>query len=254
MSCSSEAPGTIQSKITEGAVTCPSCRHTSQATMWDVLEAKCNPERAGQLATGELLVHRCPECGVLVPLDYPLFYIDRDRQVAVYYPAGKGELDAICTLFVQANQRFAGIDLVSLRKKEFELRVAPTRYELAEKVTAWRAALNDKVLEVFKAVLLRELNARNPEAAFCEIQLTGVKGESPEQKLEFTLFVEKPGADGKPEVVPAGAGVTMPRAAYAQLGADIDVRCEIDRRYTPVVNAAWAQEILAAIEKAQAQA
>jgi|GEM_PF-3577143 len=252
MSCPSEAPSTIQSKITEGAVKCPSCGAVSQATMWDVLEAKCNPERAAQLASGELLVHRCPECGVLVPLDYPLFYVDRDRKVAAFYPAGQGELEAICTLFVQANQRFAGIDLVSLRKNEFEMRVTPTRYELAEKVTAWQAGLNDKVLEVFKAVLLRELKGRNPEAGFCEIQLVGAQGEGADQKLEFTLFVQKEGADGKPEVVPAGAGVTMPRAAYAQLGANVDVRCEIDRLYTPVVNAAWAQETLAAIEKVQA--
>ena len=49
-----------------------------------------------------------------------------------------------------------------------------------------------------------------------------------------------------------GATNLVTAAAYAQLGANVDVRCEIDRLYTPVVNAAWAQETLAAIEKVQA--
>ena len=254
MSCSGEAPAVIQSKITEGDVTCPSCKHVSQATMWDVLEAKCNPERAARLATGELLVHRCPECGVLVPLDYPLFYVDRDRKVAVYYPAGQGELEAISTLFVQANQRFRGIDLVGLRKQEFELRIALTRYELAEKVTAWRAGLNDKILEVFKQMLVRELNGRYPERGFCEAQLVEVQGEGADQQLTFALFAQQEGEDGKAEVVPANSSVAMPRAAYARLGSDVDVRCEVDRRYTPVVNAAWAREVVANIDAAVAQA
>ena len=106
----------LQSKYTEGTATCPSCGATFDVVMWDRLEAACNPERAAQLATGSLLVARCPSCGAFVPLDYPLFYVDRERKVAAYYPAGRGGLDAVRSAFVAANIRFADVDLGSLRR------------------------------------------------------------------------------------------------------------------------------------------
>ncbi len=244
----------IQSHIDEGDVRCPSCGHVDQVTMWEVLEATCNPERAAQLASGQLLVHACPQCGALVPLDYPLFYLDRDRKQAAYYPAGQGDLAAIATAFTQAVSRFHGIELSQLRKREFAMRVVPERHQLAEKVTAWRAGLDDELLEVFKASLLRELQGRNPDLNLCDLQLTGVSGGTgnagdPDAKLDFVLFSQAEDADGKPEAVPANAGISLPVEAYRRLGRSLDVRQQIDLHRSPVVDAAWAQRVLAAVEQ-----
>ncbi len=242
----------IQSKATEGSVICPSCGAVSQTVMWELLEASCNPERAAQLASGQLLVHGCPQCGTLIPLDYPLFYIDRDRKVAAYYPAGQGDLSAIQTLFTQASMRFRDVDLPSLRRQEFALRVVPQRHQLPEKVTAWHMGLDDELLEVFKASLLRELQAQNPDLGLADLQLVGLTGADsvadPTAKLEFVLFKRKEGPDGEPEVVPADTQVTLPVEAYRRLARSLEVCVQIDRRRSPVVDAAWAQEVLAATE------
>ena len=261
----------IQSRVTEGAIACPSCGKPSQVSMWDVLEADCNPERAGQLASGRLLVHTCPHCGALVPLDYPLFYIDRACKVAAFYPAGQGNLDAIETVFVQAVGRFHGIELSQLRKQEFAMRVVPERHQLPEKVLAWHAGLDDRLLEVLKASLLAELQARNPELGLCDAQLTEVaadpedadrpkdkagvqdKASSP-STLGFTLFARAEGSDGAVQTVPANAGITLPIEAYRRLERSLDVRQQADLHRSPVVNATWAREVIAAVEGAEGKA
>ena len=248
--CASHAA--IQSKATEGSVACPSCGAQSQAVMWELLEASCNPERAAQLASGQLLVHSCPQCGVLIPLDYPLFYVDRDRKVAAYYPANQGDLSALETFFAQAATRFKGVDLSSLRRQEFALRVVPQRHQLPEKVTAWSLGLDDELLEVFKASLLRELQAQNPELHLADLQLVGLAGansiEDPDAKLEFVLFKREDGADEGSEVVPANAQIAMPVEAYRRLARSLEVRTQIDRKRSPIVDAAWAAEVLSAAE------
>ena len=261
----------VQSRVTEGAIACPSCGKSSQVSMWDVLEADCNPERAGQLASGRLLVHTCPHCGALVPLDYPLFYIDRARKVAAFYPAGQGDLDAIETVFVQAVGRFHGIELSQLRKQEFAMRVVPERHQLPEKVLAWRADLDDRLLEVLKASLLAELQARNPELGLCDAQLTEVAADPegagrPESRsdahdkasspstLGFTLFARVENPDGTAQTVPANAGITLPIEAYRRLERSLDVRQQADLHRSPVVDAAWARKVIAAVEGAAGRA
>lgn len=238
--------GIVQSRVTEGDLTCPSCGRTDQVAMWDLLEASCNPERTAQLASGALLVHTCQHCGALLPLDYPLFFVDRNRKTAAFYPAGQGDIAALKTLFTQAIQRFRGIELAQLRKNEFVMRVVPQRHELAEKVSAWQAGLDDELLEVFKVSLLRELNSQNPERSFCDAQFTGLADEG--EKLSFVLFVQGTLPDGTPGATPANAAVAVPAEAYRRLGRSLDVRQAIDLHRSPVVDAAWAREVLAGAE------
>ena len=59
------------------------------------------------------------------------------------------------------------------------------------------------------------------------------------------LFSEGEGA-GEP--VPANAQVAMPAEAYRRLARSLEVRTQIDRRRSPVVDRAWAVDVLAAVE------
>ena len=244
--CGSQPGTTIQSKAVEADTTCPACGAAVPVVMWELLEADCNPERAAQLAIGALLVQPCPRCGAPVPLDYPLFYEDRTRKVAAFYPAGQGSLDAISRAFTQAVTRFRGVDLSSLRRREFAMRVVSRRHELPERVCVWNADLDDELFEVFKATLLRELKARNPQRRLCDLQFTGTSEDG--ERLEFVLFCDQEGPDGSSEVVPAGAGVGVPRATYRQLGQSVEVRSAIDLHRSPVVDTAWAARVLEAAE------
>ena len=125
MSCSERE--VIQSKVVQDAVVCPSCGAADQVDVWERIEATCNPERAAQLASGQIFVHTCSKCGAIVPLDYPLFYIDRDRHVAAFYPAGEGEPEELKRAFTQLVIKFRGVELSTLGKGEFEVRIAPER-------------------------------------------------------------------------------------------------------------------------------
>lgn len=124
MSCSERE--VIQSKVVQDAVVCPSCGAADQVDVWERIEATCNPERAAQLASGQIFVHTCSKCGTIVPLDYPLFYIDRDRHVAAFYPAGEGEPEELKRAFTQLVIKFRGVELSTLGKGEFEVRIAPS--------------------------------------------------------------------------------------------------------------------------------
>ena len=242
-----ETAGVIQSHAEEADVTCPVCGHTDQASMWAVLEAACNPERADQLATGALLVHTCSACGALLPLDYPLLYIDREHKAAVFYPAGEGDFDAIATAFAQAATRFRGVDLPALRRDGFALRVVAERHQLVEKVLAWRSDLNDELLEALKVQLLHELRAQNPDLPFQDVQLVGVAGISGASasggKLEFALF-EQGGAAASAQDAPASASIAVPFEAYVRLADSAALRRQVEAHPSAVVDATWAEGLL----------
>ena len=240
MSCSERE--VIQSKVVQDAVVCPSCGAADQVDVWERIEATCNPERAAQLASGQIFVHTCSKCGTIVPLDYPLFYIDRDRHVAAFYPAGEGEPEELKRAFTQLVIKFRGVELSTLGKGEFEVRIAPERYGLVEKAAVWGAGLNDKVIEVLKASLLEELNSRYPERGFVDAQFNAlVEREGGEKAIEVLLFDK----DNTP-----GTGIQVPYAAYRTLANDVEVRTQFDKHRTPVVDAAWGREVLDAVKAA----
>ncbi len=233
----------IQSKVVQDSVVCPSCGAADQLEVWERIEATCNPERAAQLATGQVFLHTCPKCGAMAPLDYPVFYIDRDRHVAAFYPAGEGDLEALKQAFTQLIIKFRGIELATLGKGEFEVRLAAQRYEMVEKAAVWQAGLNDKVIELLKASLLEELAGRYPDRTFVDAQFTGiVEHEGGERAIKFALFDEQD---------TQGTGIQVPYAAYRTLANDVEVRTQFDRHRTPLVDGAWAREVLAAVRAAE---
>lgn len=230
---------TIQSKCVEDSVECPSCGHRDKVFVWDLLEASANPEQAARLATGELFVHACSSCGAKIPLDYPLLYIDRDARTCAYYPAGTGELPALTTAFAQATIKFRGIDLSSLRRGEYTMRVAPERYQLVEKVAIWRAGLDDELVEVLKASLLDELNGRDGGCRFHDAQFARLAEDG--EKIEFLLFEGDGEDDG-----PRASGISVPLLAYRRIAATLDICANIGLRHSPVVDQPWARDVLAA--------
>lgn len=241
MSCSERE--VIQSKVVQDVVVCPSCGTADPVEVWERIEATCNPERAGQLASGQIFVHTCSKCQAQVPMDYPLFYIDRDRHVAAFYPAGQGDLEELKRAFTQLVVKFRGVELSSLGKGEFEVRVAPQRYELVEKACVWNAGLNDKVVEVLKASLLEELKSRHPERGFVDAQFCGLtQGADGGKAVEFLLF----DAQDTP-----GTGIRVPYAAYRTLANDVEVRTQFDKHRTPVVDATWGCALLDAVKAAE---
>jgi hypothetical protein len=231
----------IQSRVSSAEAVCPRCGAPNEVSLWNVLEADLNPERAAALASGDLLVERCPSCKGPVPLDYPLFYVDRTRKVAAFYPAHRGEKSALETAFVQAVTRVGGVDLSDLRRREIEMRLVAEPHELVEKVAAWQAGLDDRILELLKVQLLEELAASNPDRRLCDATFTNTADEG--AKLEFLLFAHPAGDDEA--VVPANAGIALPYEAYRRLARSGAVLAAVDRRYAPTVDAAWARDVLA---------
>lgn len=234
----------IQSKTTPDVVACPSCGACDPVDVWDRIEATCNPERAAQLASGQIFIHTCLHCGALVPLDYPLFYIDRDRRVAAFYPAGEGDEASLKQAFTQLVIKFRGVELSSLGKAEFEVRLVPRRHELVEKAAVWNAGLNDKVVEVLKANLLEELGRRYPDRGFVDAQFGSLAGDGAERSIEVLLFDEQD---------TPGVGIRVPFAAYRTLANDIEVRTQFDKHRTPVVDGAWGRTVLDAVRAAAAR-
>ena len=232
----------IESKTTQDAVVCPSCGHPETVYTWDLLEASANPEQAERLASGALFVHVCSKCSAAIPLDYPLFYVDRVRKVSAYYPAGTGELDAISTAFRQATIKFRGIDLGGLRRGQYAMRVVPERHQLVEKVAIWHAGLDDRLLEVLKCSLLDELNGRDGGLKFEDAQFIGTVDDG--DKLEFMLFEPASPTDGETGDAPEARGIAVPMLAYRRLENSVDIGANIDLDHSPIVDRAWGRRVL----------
>lgn len=75
-------------------VQCPKCKNQYSVVVYNVVDARRNPELKELLIRGRLNVAVCPYCGTGGMLNAPLLYFDPDKELAlVYLPPNVGKSD-----------------------------------------------------------------------------------------------------------------------------------------------------------------
>lgn len=174
------------------SITCM-CGASFESEFPEELDAS-SPEILGDIIGGSFLTAVCETCGTLLRPDFPL----RVTGLAGA-PGGYGDI-----LLLPELER----DTFLLGKRDCSAdRVVIGRAELIEKVSAYRAGLDDRVLEVLKFLLLEKMSARE------DVRIYYVDSEPGEIRFQIFGLREK-------EV-----GVTrIPPDLYRKVEADLPER------------------------------
>lgn len=126
---------------------CSKCAHKHKITMYKSINVSTDPELKEKVASGELFLWECPECGTINLVAYDCLYHDPDQKFMVWMlPEGEPEGREKEAIFNQA--RAMG---------DYKLRIVSNAGELMEKVIIFEAGLSDRVMEIVKYVAAKEM-------------------------------------------------------------------------------------------------
>jgi hypothetical protein len=158
-------------------VTCPACHHHQEFTVWDFMDVTDEPERKQQVLTGALMRMTCTQCATETDVIHPLLYHDTEFRLLLWLIPGDG-------LPGDHEHKIEEIDATLAATHQF--RLARTANELKEKIVIAEAGLDDRVVELFKAVIRKD-----PETeiqAGDRVLFAGLEREDEENVLVFAVL------------------------------------------------------------------
>lgn len=163
-------------------VSCPKCGGRMRVQTYASINRQQDGEAAKRLGQGTLFDAKCPSCGAVTELNYPVLYHDMAHRLMVQYVSGQEDVRRALQTFhrllagssslVDAGPMSGAASerMGEVVASQYCLRVVTTHNALREKALIADAGLDDRVVEVAKAVALYQLEgaevARSAEAYF----------------------------------------------------------------------------------------
>jgi hypothetical protein len=139
-------------------ITCPKCQTKQQFTLFPSINAS-NHELCEKLMDASLITLTCPECGFSGVVEYPMLYHNMEEKFSIFYQPGSAERTAALPNVLPAH-------LLG----DMRLRLVHSMDEFREKIFIFRDKLDDRIVEVVKDSILREMEAKKekvqPEALY----------------------------------------------------------------------------------------
>jgi hypothetical protein len=164
---------------TNQEIACEACGARFRGRVVSGLNLTRNPDVRQAILDEKLHVFECPQCGARVLLDRTFLYTDLERRHFLgVFPRGRergfrnAERDVEELYRVNIVDEPSGI-LFGGEDPRFEVRAVFGYGRLREKLVAWDAGLDDRLVEVLKMHLLRE---RRELDGFLDLRLDAVAG------------------------------------------------------------------------------
>lgn len=149
------------SKIDHRNVTCPECGARELVDMYSSVRAENIELKRRILAAGSLFMHQCSSCGLKIMLDYPVLYLDRDKNLAIWFSSKgvTGDLEEALDEF--------GFMMNGLYSHK---RIVYTRNKFIETIKVFDNDLNDLHLFILKIGLVEETGVAAEDIYFSSLQ------------------------------------------------------------------------------------
>lgn len=188
-------------RFDDRALTCPHCQHVAVRTVAVSVDADHGKAQIQEILDGTFQRYSCESCGKKYRADGPLAYLDFDekRWVGVFPEPDERrwwKLEREPAVAFERNMLEYAPPMVRDWAPGFEIRAVFGLEALREKLVAWAAKIDDRILEAYKLSLLRSMGPYElgPQA---RPRLRGVRqGADGGQLLDFEVprLVESAGA------------------------------------------------------------
>lgn len=159
---------------------CPQCHHESRWPIWTEIDAVENPEMRDTIINGKLFLWECPNCAKEISIINDLLYFDKNNHFAILLERDNAED------MVSAKGRLENPD-------DYErLRLCSGFLGMCEKIICLEQGLDDKALEIYKLLLLVNID-QPPDYFVCEgIDESGLLMRAWKDKKAGSLFAAPP--------------------------------------------------------------
>lgn len=134
---------------------CQGCGHEIVVNLNEFVDVTTDPEYKEQIMSGEFFLVKCPECGDETLAEYPVMYMDPSKKLTIYMAPGHDE-----SLLEQLNS----LDIPDAEvDDEAVFRVVGSSAELLEKILMADGNRDDRVLELYKAIIVENIKEEWPQ-------------------------------------------------------------------------------------------
>lgn len=139
-------------------VKCEKCQETFDFEIYETLNVSTNPELKKEIISKEVFKVHCPKCGELHRINYPMIYADEEKKVLVNLVNRQSKLDDLK-------------DLDNIKKtnylSDYTCRLVVDMHDMVEKILIFEAGLNDRVVEVLKAIVISSASFEKNNVRAC---------------------------------------------------------------------------------------
>ena len=158
---------------------CPHCHNTFTINERISINVTLDPGLKNKVLKGKIFRHTCPNCQQESMVLYNTMYHDMEKHIMIYFMIGATEREYRIPIGANNFGDFAGDD--------YALRLEVDYNGFRERVRMLDMGFNDLVLEIMRALVLKELQQQLPEAE--DLYFIG----APEGNIRFQVI-----AGGKP--------------------------------------------------------
>ena len=130
-------------------VTCPECGKPIAFTMWQSINTEMD-FALPDIISGKLFEVSCKGCGFKSRVKYPILFNDMQHRMIIHYTTPDGMEES-----KKAMQQFL--------KLGYKCRIVTTQHALQEKARLLQDNLDDRVIELMKAMQLAQLSEQAPD-------------------------------------------------------------------------------------------
>lgn len=136
-------------------IRCPGCGQELNMGIHEFVDVEADPELKEQIMTGELFLVKCPDCGEETLAEYPVMYMDPAKKLNIYMAPGHDE-----DLLMQLNS----LDMPEAEvDNDAVFRVVESGEELLEKILIFDRGRDDRILELYKAIIVENIKDEWPD-------------------------------------------------------------------------------------------
>lgn len=164
----------------EDVVVCPVCEHEQTITICPSVNVTTDPEMREKVLSGELFEFTCDKCGFAGYAGYPFVYEDKETNGGF-----------LIYLEPDCEDREVGIEgdiADQVIYHERPMRLVPDMNSLKDKIFIFEAGLDDRVIELFKALMFKKMQDDDPEKIPDELKFTKRAEIDGEDLLLFAAF------------------------------------------------------------------
>ena len=167
---------------TTDLVTCPHCGHKQRMPIWGIVNATENKRKKHEIMNGTFFECTCKNCGETNIITYSMLYHDDVNSMMIYHVQSTlGITDA----HIAINDRRKYIKDTD----DCKIRIVTSPNELKEKIILCENNLDDRIIELMKALIVEELSVRkelgNIDSVLCSVRDDG--------NFDFDVFADETG-------------------------------------------------------------
>lgn len=142
---------------------CPKCGHKQKFRMWKTINTADDPQMKAAVRKKENFRMVCDKCGEVINADHPFLYHEPENQLMIYYVREEDNE----TVQNDLGATFPG----------YIRRTVNFQNDLIEKLMIFDAGLDDRVIELVKAIFLNEFYKVNRTANIEEVLFDTSSGD-----------------------------------------------------------------------------